>query len=121
MPKLRDVEFTWWLHPRWVLATLRTVTRDHRALEQITLVVHSGLGLGDHQDVRLAVGETAYQEWLELDRLLAELCELHSFRLTVMYNLRRCPDGSKEKRRMTILLPEVMKRGMADLVGLYKQ
>ena len=54
-----------------VITTLRTVTHNRRGLEQITLVILSGLVFGDCEDVRRAVGETAYRERLGLYRFLA--------------------------------------------------
>ena len=68
-------------------------------------------------DVREAVGGIAYPEWLELDCLLAQLHESHSIRLKVLYNVPFDTDGSRERRRMEVLLPEVMTRGIVDLVG----
>ena len=110
--KLKDVTFICLLHPGWVLRTLRTVTQNHRELEWITLSVLSGRGLSKCDNVKDAVGETACLEWLELDRLLAQLHESHSIRLKVLHDV----DGSRERRRMTVLLPEVMTRGVVDLV-----
>lgn len=78
-------------------------------------------GLSDREDIRHAVGETACQAWLELDRLLVQLCESHPIRLEVRHNLHVDADGSKERSRMKILLPEVMTRGMVDLVGQYRR
>ena len=74
-------------------------------------------GLNDFEDGQLEFGESIYREWLKLDRLLAQLCELHSIRLKVQHNLRIDPDGSKERSRMGILLPEVMTGGIVDLIG----
>ena len=62
-------------------------------------------------------GETAYQGWLELDRLLVQLCESHSIRLKVLYIPRINIDGRKKGSRMKTLLPEVGTRGLADLAG----
>ena len=116
--KLKDVEFKLWLRPTLLLTTLRTVTRDHRELERITLRVISSKGLREGEDVRYAVGESTYQGWLELDRLLAQLNESHSFRLKVLrYKFHTDSDGSGERRRMGILLPEVTARGIVDLVS----
>ena len=116
--KLKDVEFAFWLHPRLLLTTLRTVACDHRELEQITLTMLSLRGLNDPEDITHEVADTTYQEWLELDYILAQLNESHSIRLKVVrYNFRIDPDGSRERRRMNVLLPEAMTRGMVDLVG----
>ena len=78
----------------------------------------SGRGLNEGcEGVKDAIGEIAYQEWLELDQVLAELCELHSVQLRVAYNLHVDMDGSKERDQMEVLLPGVMARGLVDLVG----
>ena len=110
--KLKDVTLICLLRPGWVLRTLRTVTQNHRELEWITLSVLSNWGFSQRNDVRGAVGETTYLEWLELDRLLAQLHESHSIRLKVLYDV----EESRERRRMKVLLPEVMTRGIVDLV-----
>ena len=116
--KLKAVALIWWLRPGWILETLRTVTRDHKDLEWVTLQAVSGRGLNERcEGVKDAIGEAAYREWLELDQVLAELCESHSVQLRVAYNLHVDMDGSKERDGMEVLLPEVMARGLADLVG----
>ena len=115
--QLKDVTFKLWLSPRWFFTTLQTVTHDHRELKQITLTLLSEQGLGDNQDIRRGVGETIYREWLELDLLLVQLNELHLIRVKILYNAHIGPGGSRERRRMTILLPEVVARGVVDLVG----
>ena len=71
----------------------------------------------DITDIHHKIGETAYQEWLELDRLLVQLSESHSICLEILYNSRVEKDEERERNRMNILLPEVMKRGIAGLVG----
>ena len=119
--KLRDVAFTWWRLPGWVIKTLRTVTHNHRELKQITLEIISGAGItGYEHDIGRAVGENTYQEWLELDRLLVQLCELHPIRLKVLYHPYKGTNENRERRRMKILLPEMMTRRMVDLVGHHR-
>ena len=115
--KLKHVELTFGLRPRLLIKTLRTVTRDHTELKQISLAVISAKGLYNREDVRSGVGEVAYQLWLELDCLLAQLNESHSVRLEIQCNTRVDPDGSRERIRMEVLLPEAMARGMVDLVS----
>ena len=54
------------------------------------------------------------QEWLDLDSLLVRLWTLRSLRLKVMYESRR---GSGDRTEAVArLLPEVMRRGIVDLV-----
>ena len=115
---LKDLVFKFWFHPRLLLTTLRTVTSDHRKLEQITLAILSSRGLRDREELRHADGGVAYQEWLELDRLVAQLNESHLIRLKVLLNTRRTdPDGSRERSRIKILFPVVTARGIVDLVS----
>ena len=73
-------------------------------------------GLSGHDDAKDAVRGAAYTEWLELDRILVQLHESHSIRLKVLYNPRIGIEGSRERARMNVLLPEAMKRGMVGLV-----
>ena len=60
------------------------------------------------------IGEETYLEWLDLDRLLVRLHEVHSIRLKVL--------GWVDKRTgrscVECLFPEVVARGFADLGGL---
>lgn len=118
--KLKHVAFICWLRPGWIITTLRTITHDHGELERITLMISSPRGLYGHEDAKYAVKEGVYQEWLELDHLLAQLCESHSIRVKVLYNLRVPVDGGEQKSRINVLLPEIMTRGMVDLVGEYR-
>ena len=37
--KLKGVTFKFWLYPRWVLVTLRTITHGRTGLERITLIM----------------------------------------------------------------------------------
>jgi hypothetical protein len=99
---------------------LRTVTPNHRHLQQISLYMdrlrschtprqdpaHSGHG----------VGESNYREWLELDRLLVKLWESHSIRLRVSCYASPGKEGEVTRSRIYILLPEVTSRGIADFV-----
>jgi len=68
---------------------LRTVTPNHRNLQQISLDT-SNIALCldfDHIDsanIRDVIGKTIHAEWLKLDRLLAQLRESHSIRLEVL-------------------------------------
>ena len=107
-----------WSHPGWIIETLQTVTSNHKELKWVTLQAVSRRGLNEGcEGVKDAIGETSYRGWLELDQVLAQLCESHSVQLRVAYNLHVDMDGSKERDRMEVLLPEVMARGLVDLVG----
>jgi hypothetical protein len=58
--------------------------------------------------------ETVHQGWLDLDSLLVQFRTSRSLRLKVMHTLTRKRDRREGVAR---LLPEVMRRGVADLVG----
>ena len=103
--------------------TLRTITHNHTMFKRIRISTFYG---SDHtpgglDDIRDRIGESAYQEWLELDRLLVQLLESHSICLEIMYD--EFVEGAERKKRsrMNILLPEVMRRGTAGLVRLRYQ
>ena len=71
-------------------------------------------------DLTGAIGEAAYQEWLDLDRSIARLWESHSIRLKAeYYDSSTFGDGmvAKDKARKCLecLLPEVTNRGIVDL------
>jgi hypothetical protein len=117
--KLKDLQFMFRFHPRLLLTTLRTVTSDHRMLEQIRLTILTSRGLRDCEEIWRVDGGAAYEEWLELDRLLAQLNESHPIRLRVPLHIRSTdPDGPRERSRIKILFPEVTARGIVDLVSL---
>ena len=66
---------------------------------------------------RYALWDVVHQGWLDLDHLLVQLWASHSLRLKVAYELLR---GSRESRyHVTKLLPELMRRGVVDLVGYH--
>ena len=120
--KLKDVTFTFGRpNPIWVLAALQTITHEHRTLQQITLhlpiIPFDPTPTRIHPaDVQLAIGETRYRHWLELDHLLVQLWEAQSMRLKVVHAMPSRMDWESENSCVDILLPEVMRRGVADLV-----
>ena len=119
--RLRDVSFLCGrLGAEWVSMALRTVTPSHRNLQQISLSVphvpyDTTLDLANPADVRRAIGEVIYEQWLELDRVLVQLSESHSIRPKVLYYASA---GKDEGLRSWVgsLLPETT-RGSADLVN----
>ena len=115
--------FEWKFNPHWVALTLRTVTRDHGNLQQISLETpwkSYGMRLcsEDPADLAQEVGETSYQGWLELDNVLAQLWESHSIRPRVIYDVPYWMDGRKAGRRVESLLSGVTGRGTIDLIEL---
>ena len=61
--------------------------------------------------LRNSVGETAYQEWRELDRLLTHLWELHSSWLKVLYDAPVLVDEQIARSCMVRIFLEVTRRG----------
>ena len=53
-------------------------------------------------------------QWLELDRLLAQLWESHSIRPKVVYHPLFGDDGEVTGGRVYSLFPEVISRGIVD-------
>ena len=120
--KLKDVTFHCKaLSPEWVTMALRTVTPNHRHLQQISLYVprllsRRTLRRGDPVYGRDAVGEPNYNQWLELDHVLVQLRESHSIRLKVSHYASSGKEGEMASSCMYSLLPEVTSGGIADFV-----
>ena len=111
------------LDPSWITLTLRTITRDHKNLQRVAIdasdTTHEAVF--DHdQPIHPGevLGDTAYKGWLELDGLLAQLWESHSICLEVLYDEFDSVDENGARSWMECLLPEVMGKGKAELVGI---
>lgn len=119
--KLKDATFIFIVDPGWITSTLRTITCDHGNFQRLTidatdvLATFRNANLIDLVDI---LGETTYEEWLELDDLLARLWESHSTCLEVQYNSVKGLEMEEDRAVswMTCLLPEVMRKGRAKLV-----
>jgi hypothetical protein len=112
--KLKDIAFqlNWWA-VEWVITALQTITLKHQDLRQITIEVSHFLSLFRiYADIRPAIGETIFGQWVELDRLLVKFWESRSILPRVVYTM-----GQDMGDCIGILLPEVTKRGIIDLVG----
>jgi len=99
----------------WVTKALQTITPEHRDL-QISICVPEYLAyVGVDADVKKIIGEANFGQWLDLDHLLIQLWESRSIRSKVTRTLLK---GRKRNMRDCIgcLLPEMMRRGMIDLV-----
>jgi hypothetical protein len=116
--KLKDVVFR--PAPRkvkWVTTALQTITPKHRDLQQIsiwTLYPSFVCNAGVYTDVKGAVGEAGYGEWLDLDRFLVQLWESRSIRPKVACTPRQTRQELVDL--IECLLPEITKRGIIDLV-----
>jgi len=95
---------------------LRTITPKHRDLRQISIYLHCpSHPAGAEVGVVRAIGRRIYEQWLDLDRLLVQFWESHSIRPRLVRTTpaQETPDA---ERCIGRLLPEVTKRGIAELV-----
>ena len=102
------------LRVEWITLALQAVGHKHRDLRRISIDVPSYLThIHVDPDIRVAIGEGTFEQWLDLDRVLVHLWESHSIRPSVMRTWMR---GDKVVGNFIgSLLPEMMKRGMIDL------
>jgi len=102
----------------WVTTALRTIAHKHRDLRQISI---SAAYLSNLPDGDISVREVEQQttgQWLELDRLLAQLWESHSIPPEIMY--RGLSWDEKDARGlMRRLLPEATRGGTVNLVDAW--
>jgi len=87
--------------------TLQTV--DSKNLKSITIK--------PHDPPPETIEEDVYQEWQDLDRVLVQFWTSHSIRPRVVY-MPRLGEGKDLGVDVPILLPELTKRGLVDLVKL---
>ena len=122
--KLKDVTFVSQSSGvDWVTATLKTVTPNHKDLRKITIAARWMLYIRnlDHTDptsFRRTTGETIDQEWSELDNLLTRLLESRPIRVEIQYGVPPTLDEEMARKLMESLLPEVILRGIVDMIGL---
>jgi len=95
-------------HPRstvrWITAALQTV--DSKSLQSIIIDLDGGRPE--------TIGEGFREEWQDLDRLLVQFWTSHSISPQMMYTPW---EGRKEPRDcVPSLLPELIRRGLVDLV-----
>jgi hypothetical protein len=122
--RLKDVAFVCdlilqGLNPKWVVATLKTITSDHKNLQVVSIDVPFilfGLDHGvDPLNLRGMIGEDTYAGWLELDRLLVILWESYSVRIKILCSIPSLVGEEGTRGCMESLFPEVVKGGVADL------
>jgi len=115
--KLRDAVF----RPQspavtWAIAALQTITIEQRDLQHISIYAPSRFTHIDPKaNVRETIGGEISEQWLDLDRLLAQFWESRSIRPKVVCTTQE--RGNKNTRCcIGCLLPEVTKRGIIDLI-----
>ena len=92
---------------QWITMTLQTV--DSKNLQSITIKPHDRPPETIEEDV--------YQEWQDLDRVLVQFWTSRSIRPRVVY-MPRLGEGKDLGVDVPILLPELTRRGLVDLVKL---
>ena len=119
--RLKEVSFICRSGPSWVLAALQTTTPDHRDPQQISIIARWILfsldpDLVDSADFRRPLGESAYQEWSEVDRLLTQLLELRQIRLKVLYSFLAFITRKKRNLRLRVCCQRSL-RGTVEAIG----
>ena len=117
--KLKNVIFDCDLDPGWITLTLETITREHRNLQLVNIDVSDvlldiNIDDADPEDV---LGQDTYGRWMELNLLLARLCESHSISLELWYDARDVMDEDDARSLLECLLPKVMGKGGVELIG----
>ncbi|KAF9645274.1 hypothetical protein BDM02DRAFT_3205327 [Thelephora ganbajun] len=111
--KLRDVVFRpASLNIAWITMVLQNVSPEHRNLQRISIYLRYNLVLAATEpDAMQDVGG----QWLDLDHLLVQFWESRSIRTKLVCS---APEEELQDMREHIgrLLPEVMGRGIIDLV-----
>ena len=115
--KLKDAMFRCNLDPGWITSTLRTITRDHRNLQLVKIDVSDVLFDIDDDGANIEdfLKRNVHERWLELDLLLAQLCESHSISLEVSCDAYRMVDEDDAGSLLEYLLPEVMGKGKVKI------
>ena len=108
---------------RWITRALKTITSEHRFLQQIS--IHIFYWVIEPENVRLAFREEIYQEWMDLDSILVQICQSHTccVKAELYPNLMEI-QGHHGMRMHTNpmdeyindLLPEMKKRGLIVVV-----
>jgi hypothetical protein len=105
----------WW-RVQCVITALKTISPEHRDLRQITIhIPYKSPLTGADANIRQAIGETDYTQWLNLDRLLVRLWELHSVRPKVAVPTEQAEGTESMRDYVGHLLPEITNKGIIDL------
>lgn len=120
--RLKDVAFLCGrLGAERVSLTLRAMISNQRNLQQISLQVPDvpydpTLNRADPANARRPIGEVIHEQWLELDHRFVQLWELYSIRPKLLYYTPQGKDREGAISSVQCLLPEITRRGIADLV-----
>jgi hypothetical protein len=96
------------LYPAWVDMTFKSITAEHRDLQQISIhIPFPTVIVEGPADAREFLGEELYGEWMDLDRTLTQLWESRAVCTKLLYKA----EDEKSCEIIRGLLPETMKRG----------
>jgi len=92
---------------------LRTITSKHQDLQQITIHTpyHRCPSTPESENLREAVGEDEYRQWMDLDSLLVQLSESHTIRTKVTHGKENSERKLEMCENMRGLLPKVAESG----------
>jgi len=95
---------------------LRTITPKHQDLQQVSIHVPFYTALvNTDANVREVIGEAVRQHWFDVDRLLVQFWESHSIRPSLESGVP-VREGRDMRSCIGLLMPEVTRRGIIDLV-----
>ena len=106
----------------WITWALKTITDENKALQLISINVIFPFDKPD--DIRLAVEEEIYQQWMDLDSILIQICKSGVCHMRVeicdkiQLGRRVYKDGGATHKYMDGLLPKMMKGGLVDVVNV---
>ena len=98
----------------WATTSLQSITSVHPDLRKISLRIP--LGRCSDVNERLIEGADLEMRWSDLNRLLVQFWESHPIQVKVVCPSPLNSDGWSVLDWVTLLLPELMKRGIIDLV-----
>ncbi|KAF9789223.1 hypothetical protein BJ322DRAFT_1017929 [Thelephora terrestris] len=90
---------------------LKTLTYKHSDLQKVSIYMDHYCG--EPSNVRQAIGEEIYNQWMDLDRVLVRLWESNAIPTQIIYTTSRGKEAGHEYVRG--LLPEMTKRGIGEV------
>jgi hypothetical protein len=97
----------------WTTASLKTITSKHTQFKKVSMFICMEEYIG-------FIGRDILDQWMDFDRVLVQLWELHAIHTRVDYSIEQ--EEKEAREYIGILLPEMTKRGrieMADKRDLF--
>jgi hypothetical protein len=102
-----------------IAMALETITSKHADFRKVSIIIQIGLPDVDDPDVddiRNAIVERVYRQWMNLDRVLFQLWESKKIHTKVIYATMGEVGDALEY--VVALLPEMTKRGLVEIVDM---